>query len=530
MSLVLPLDSQEPAVLPRLLRRLPQAQTQVLLAFNALLERRHKLDGPSFQAQLTALVQSGFRDQQDLRDWLRANSPRSEIHCAKAFSEAKRQAELWLEEGRWVASLLGRLPPNERAVPCPRVLFGKGKFDVTRKWAAFFNSRKPKLVSPHAEWLQTLRTLLEFLPFQGLGLASSLGTITYDLVSVEAERKGARLLLLVPRLLEAVGRIRDDSSVVLGSAPDMTLSCLTGAADCPKATRMVCRDRLLALISDLHCPLEVRPGGNLWHILERQPEKSARLRLHLKPEEADSLTVTNWDTASSLLKRRPGIAQRNPASARKASAESSTLRHVHQPLNVDAISWGDYLYHYTRSCPGPWPGQSYRSYLESLLDGDPCAEHTALATLGRILVEGRIRAGSNIVRGNQGVVSWTSRPPQELYAIRHWNAALIRWTFEPYGLAVKRSVLRQMGASPVIYAGSAVYGKLSRQNRFRFQLHEPPRRSWKHEREWRLPKDVELSGLAPDDAFAFLPTLGEARQLAEGAAAVLPLVALRWEP
>ncbi len=530
MSLVLPLTSQEPAVLPRILRRLPQAQTQALLAFNALLERNHKLEGRSFQAQLTALVQSGVRDQKDFRDWARANSPRPEIHCAKAFSEAERQAELWLEEGRWVASLVGRPPPTESAFPCPRVLFGKGKFDVTQKWAALFNSRKPKLVSPHAQWLQTLRTLLEFLAFQGLGLASSLGTITYDLVSVEAERKGARLLLLVPRLLEAVGRIRDDSSVVLGSAPDMTLSCLTGAADCPKATRMVCRDRLLALISDLHCPLEVRPGGNLWQILERQPEKSARLRLQRKPEEADSLTVTNWYPAPSLLNRRPGIAQRNPASARKASAESSTLRHLHQPLDVEAITWGDYLYHYTRSCPGPWPGQSYRGYLESLLDGDSCAEHTALATLGRILAEGRIRAGSNIVRGNQGVVSWTSRPPQELYAIRHWNAALIRWTFEPYGLAVKRSVLRQMGASPVIYAGSAVYGKLSRQNRFRFQLHDPPRRSWKHEREWRLPKDVELSGLAPADAFAFLPTLGEARQLAEGVAAVLPMVVLRKGP
>jgi hypothetical protein len=123
-----------------------------------------------------------------------------------------------------------------------------------------------------------------------------------------------------------------------------------------------------------------------------------------------------------------------------------------------------------------------------------------------------------------GVISWSARPPRELDAIRRWNAALIRWTFEPYGLAVKRSVLRRMGAEPAIYATAAVYGRLPQQARFRFQRHDPPRCSWKSEREWRLPQDLHLRDLAPGEAFLFVPDLVDAERLSEYATAALPIV------
>ena len=61
------------------------------------------------------------------------------------------------------------------------------------------------------------------------------------------------------------------------------------------------------------------------------------------------------------------------------------MHHRLQVLDAAEIKWEDYLYHYTRSCPGPWPGQSYRLYLESLFDekfsggafspGNPHSDH-----------------------------------------------------------------------------------------------------------------------------------------------------------
>ena len=525
MSFPLVLPSLKQPVLPRLLCRLPEAKTQVLFLFNALLEKGPKLSGPSLHAHLAALLQSDVKEERDLQEWLQARFTDSTVHFGKAFPAAQRQAGRWMEEGIWLASWAETFPPRDGPVACPSMLFGKGTLEVDQKWIAVFNSRKAKLVSPHAEWLQTLRTLLDFVASQGMGFASSLGTVSYDLVTVGAARIAARLLLLVPQALEAIGKAKDASPVGLASFPDVALSCLTGAADCPKAVRMVCRDRLLAFISDLHCILEVRVGGNLWEILERQEQGQPRPQLHCNLQASGEGKVKTRVLVPGFLQTPSRLPGGSPGRTEGEYGKSQTRR-TPELLRADAIPWHDYLYHYTRSCPGPWPGQSYRRYLESLLDADPLAEHSALAALVRILTEERIRASCRIVRGNQGVVSWTSRPPQELDAIRRWNTALIRWTFEPYGLAVKRSVLRTLGARPAIYAASAVYGNLSERERFRFQLHDPPRCSWKNEREWRLPADLKLSDLVPDKAFLFMPALENAEDFVKSAAAVLPIVVL----
>ncbi len=172
------------------------------------------------------------------------------------------------------------------------------------------------------------------------------------------------------------------------------------------------------------------------------------------------------------------------------------------------IAWDRYLYHYTRAWPGPWPGQTEAQYLASLVNGEPTCGHSALDTLLRILAEGCIRGSHRLVRGLQAVVSWTSRPPHELTEIRHWNRALGRWTFEPYGIAVNRRRLREFGAKPAIYGSAAVFERLRPEQRFRFQVGDATRTQWRREREWRLAGDLRLEPgmdvlvLVPDGAAA----------------------------
>ena len=62
----------------------------------------------------------------------------------------------------------------------------------------------------------------------------------------------------------------------------------------------------------------------------------------------------------------------------------------------NGFAWGNYLFHYTRACPGPWPGQAYHEYLADLLDGRSLSGHSAFDTLIRIMEERLIRAGSRI--------------------------------------------------------------------------------------------------------------------------------------
>lgn len=526
MSRYVVLPSLKHPVLPRILRRLPEAKTHLLFIFNAFMERSGKVSGPSFHSHLAALLQSAVNDEAGLQEWTREKFIGTPMRFGKAFEAARKQACLWIEEGKWVASWEGVFPPPGGLSGCPQVLFGQGRIQGDQGWAAFFNSRKAKLVSPRAEWLQALRTMLSVMASQKLGFASSLGTTTYDLVTAGAELFGTGLLLLVPQALEDTGKTGDSPPGVLAASPNLTLTCLTKAVDCPKPTRMVCRDRLLAFIADVHCLLELRPGGNLQKILERQQQIEPRLRWSFIHEGGKVDMVSGRNVLQNVPQTTLSLSRNDPGATRRALSKSSVLHPPSGMLDTQAIQWQDYLYHYTRSCPGPWPGQTYRDYLKGLLDDEPLGEHTALAALVRILCEGRIRASSKMVRGSRRVVSWTSRPPQELSAIRHWNTALIRWTFEPFGLGVKRSLLKKLGARPVIYAASAVYQKLPWQERFRFQLHDPPHCSWKNEREWRLPHDLTVKGLAPDQAFLFMPTLADAEASLHQTASTLSIVVL----
>jgi len=190
-----------------------------------------------------------------------------------------------------------------------------------------------------------------------------------------------------------------------------------------------------------------------------------------------------------------------------------------------------FLFHYTRSCPGPWPGQSRCAWALDLLHAAPWADHTARDTLWRILSERRLRACGRLIRRGVPVVSWTPVPPHELARLIRWNPALIRWTFEPYGIAVKKEVLKKRGARPVIYATEAAYAKIPQQrHQFRFQIHRPGTLSWKAEREWRLPQDLLLDTLDPESWWAFVPTTAEALWLRQQIHQPCRIVALTLLP
>jgi hypothetical protein len=515
----------EVPVLPRILERLPEAEAYAVLVLTALLANNRKLDGPSCHHHLDEFLRSGLNTESELLDWTRGRFADRKVG-GKAFDKARKQADLRLKEGRWVASWKGAFPPSKGSLRCPRVVFGMGSLDPDQLWAAFFNSRKQKIVSPQAEWLLVLRDLLPVMGTRSLGLASSIGTLTYDLVSAGAEQFGTKLFLLVPMPLEEYSRFIGSPLQEPGSFPRLLLTCQCEAAKCPKPTRMVCRDRLLALLSDLHCILELRHGGNLLQILKKQQKEEPRLQWICGLGGSTVVSDGRHELVQQVFPSAVHVSSKKPAVPAGSDSSSIGLRHSLKVLDAANIRWQDYLYHYTRSCPGPWPNQSYRSYLVSLLKADSLAGHSALETLAQMLSERRILASSKVVRGAQAVISWTSRPPGELSSIRRWNPTLIRWTFEPYGIAVKRRFLKDRGAKPVIYITEARYQKLSPLERFRFQLHEPTRCSWKDEREWRLLGDLNLQDITLEEVFVFIPSSADAQILAEHGGCTFPIVVL----
>lgn len=508
--------------LKNLIHRMPDEALPGILLLSAFLDESKWSDGPGRHKLIMEWVRSGCTRDEDLRQFLE-----DRFLTGSGFMKSWDRARKKEDRGRggktWVAVWSGCGPPGAGDSQCPQLLFGRGSIEGWKPWVAIFNSRKPRISTGKEEWLEALRRILPVLASNGFGFATSCGTVTYDLVTAFARRTGAPVLLAASSGLESAEGLSagDDSP---GCCAPVILSCMMADWRCRKAVRMLCRDRLLAFLADVHCVLEIREGGNLYAIIEAQQEEDPKPQMIIRPWRQARGKSAN----ERFLERFPEHAKRwdliEPA-GETAPVERAgpCAAEVREPGEV---AWGEYLYHYTRGWHGPWPGQTYREYLLELLDGGPSCAHNVLDTLVRILTEGVLRASSRLVRGENAVVSWTSRPPLELGSIRLWNRGLIRWTFEPYGLAIRRKVLKEHGARPTVYGAGVSHERLKPADRYRFQKHEPPRCSWKHEREWRLGKDLELKSIGPGDWFVFIPDRGVCEALQRRFAGMLSVVFL----
>ncbi|MEN6438310.1 MAG: hypothetical protein ABFD97_06990 [Syntrophobacter sp.] len=430
--------------------------------------------------------------------------------------------------------------------PCPAVLFTKGDIPDGMPWIAVFNSRKPKSISPESSWLKALRFALGEIPSGGIAVAGSTGTLTYDLVTAHAMREGLPSAVVTPFPILRSSPEGTDDPLFAGSA---AISCLLTTNSCSGAMRLLCRDRLLASISHAHLVIELRRGGNLMAIIEDAQTACAKPLYIFDPGGITPRNAGNYQ----LLEKFPAWSRKfritgpvcraeagteipgeKPVAANEYgltqsdypvdSRENTSSSHENRSEQPGIIDWGEFLFHYTRACPGPWPGQPRREYLLGLLDADSLSAHTALDTLVRILLECRIRSGNKLIRGAEAVVCWSSHPPCNYRILRKWNSSLARWTIEPYGIAVSRSLLRDVGVKPAIYGRDRVHDALPLPEKFRFQLSNDGRGAWRDEREWRSRGDFEIDRVPGGKWFAFVPSFAEREKLLGRTGADIPVI------
>lgn len=509
--------------LQHLLHLLPADAAPGILQLASFLDLTGKLEGPLYHEFLMEWIGTGLTAEEDLRIWL-TEKLQSHSSFLKYWDRARKEGERRWEKGTWIAVPVETVPPRPGGSTCPRVIFGRGSLDGTNPWVVTFNSRKPRVMTGEENWLKALRRILPVMKSMGFGFAASSGTTTYDLVTAYAENAGSKGLMVYPSGLSGAEELKCGAEDAAGTRPTVSLSCMSCTCRCPKTVRLVCRDHLLAFLADAYCVLEIRPEGNLYAIIEAQQKENPRPLVILQTENK----VEGNEGNRVLLEQFPENTRtfcledfhERGDDSKRALSPSGSIRELKD------ITWSDYLYHYTRGCCGPWPGQTHQEYLLDLLAGESFCAHSTLDTLIRILSEGILRASSKLLRGDQAVVSWSSRAPLELGSLRLWNRGLIRWTFEPYGLAVSRRVLKEHGTKPTIYAGAAIHKCLKPADRYRFQKHEPPRCSWKHEREWRLRNNLELKSISPTDWFVFVPERGVCYELKRHLDGILHVVVL----
>ena len=267
-----------------------------------------------------------------------------------------------------------------------------------------------------------------------------------------------------------------------------------------KKLRGPIRDELAAWLSHTVWIAEIRSKGVMEEIARNVITEGRRVTV-FKPDKFDSYTAGN----KKLLDDPHALAFYPPTEAKQKNESITARKSLLKTAPADLFEDHEYLFHFTRSCPGRWPGQSWKDYLSSLYNGDPGSSHGAPDTLTRIINEMKLRGASRLIRGDQPMVSFTACNLEEMRKLITWNRSLIRWSFQPYGLAIRKEALQKAGARPVIYANAAEYDSLGLEDMPFFQLHNPPRTDWTREREWRVQGDLDLRAFKIDEIVVVVP-------------------------
>jgi hypothetical protein len=411
------------------------------------------------------------------------------------------------------------------------------------KRVGLVSSRLGRALDTQKEWFTVLRAVCAKLDPEGDLLLTAASTTTAPYADRCAALFGLRALRIdvskdkrasIERWISRLGAAaRGDSRVTpVFLSPPLTSNRESLEEQVRSAP---IQDRALVALSDRLLAFRVRRNGNIdrlirarirhpgWPLASVYVALGPKLvRTEMAGELMDSGAV-GWVVLEAPDKTE--LSSQKVTQLSESPRASSPLRAAKknkQPAAVVPLPSSEdwpYLTHWTRRCEGPWPGQDETHYLDDLILSRSAADHSALATIKRLINQQRIIATSQTIRGAIAVVSFTAVPLAELHRLRVFRPHRGRWDFEPYGICLRRDWLEQHGAQPVQYGDDQLWQRLSADQRPFFQLRgtQPSRGNaidWTVEDEWRVVGDVDLSQLPAEAALVFAPTLAEARQIA----------------
>ena len=424
----------------------------------------------------------------------------------RLIERAMLEAQHWYDRGIFVSSPTDSQIFRTCADISP-VIFTLGDLGILNNLTAMIlNSRKSKSIGSDTPWLKKTAELTRYAIRNQWTMISSYGSISYLMVAWLARFSGLVIVCDSPLPFMIDGMHNDEFlkefSDIFRIEKTLFLSGFSTGRLPEIKQRWRLRDQLAASLSDILIPCEITPSGNMSKIL-RIAEDSGKIVVKNVP--GHELEPSPAKKSNETIKTGP-VAQQSEVVPAQNKFDPFSVSVSARPKEI-------LLTHYTRTCHGPWPGQTWSDYLRSLEHGDPGCSHTAFDTLRRIIQEKRIRSSSKWVRGNVPVVCLTEQVPEQFQVICKWRRGLMRKTFEPYGIAFRNNCLLRKGARKVTYICEDKFKTLSKESKVFFQLLSCSDLNWFEEKEWRIVNDLDFSTIDSSDWFAVVPDEEEAHSL-----------------
>lgn len=463
-----------------------------------------------------------------VRDAVRAwqnNDTLVQTPTIQSPTESESRTRAWLDNERHMADG-GVLSLTFKSVPIKqfriqmgnRLLFWPAGVEERRR-ISVVSSRLRERKDLHRHWFDALRTIAVRCHPQQECLCVVEGTAACDAVSRAAALFGIPLL----KITVNSGRTSEPNHLIEWcrstiSQPPSTESQIARLWISPEfITSETATDKAKdseadvasSLVGDRVVALSCRDGGTIQRVLlsslQQQPKRT--ILLVDDPQHANAsghATLTDAGAVRWLLdgQQQTYVAE-NPVSNVKACETTADADMSSVTQRPD-----EWLCHWTRPRRGPWPNESVDDYWDALIMGCASADHSALGALLRIMETQQLLPSDMA----HGAVSWTAVPLNEFRRHRVYRRHLRRYDFEPWGIALRRSVLEELGCRPVTYLQPG-----EETTETSWQTHPATdaagKIDWTTEREWRIHGNVDLKAMPASDIIVFADSEAEAAVL-----------------
>ncbi len=321
-------------------------------------------------------------------------------------------------------------------------------------------------------WIQGTIKAVNSLSGQPVKMLCSTEPVMWDFVTYLAGKNSMEIILIVMACDDNPGRdefsrLVEEYALDINSTTPLFLGEQPGNQ--PKKIWRL-RDRLAFETADTVYPVSIKPGGKLDKLISEAGYSEKVGNEFRIPRTHENLwhCVTSYDFSG---------------------------------YSVNPFPDGKWIVHWTRSSHGQWPAEKAWEFYRDLVNHPESYVRSARETLRRILTEQLIRGSSWKLPGGQKAVALTSLPPEESVSLMRWRKRFVRFSFEPYGVAIGQDVLVRMGAREIRYEK-----KDSASSQDSLFVQSPGEKAdWTKEKEWRIRGDIELDRIDEGDYFAIVP-------------------------
>jgi hypothetical protein len=351
---------------------------------------------------------------------------------------------------------------------------------LTRHTASILNSRQSKYPTGSEEWIRATHDAAVSVANKDMTLLSGLGMKTWEFAIWATGQALGWIAILVP--------IPENSSIEVAH----------------RACQKVVTDFELLMS---HCCIipyfesTGNSGKKLWHTRDNWIIEHSDILFPVSIRDKGSLETA---ISSPAISKKVDPTFKIKYAPRKESFNSPPDPVVSRSLLQD-IEW-NYMTHWTRISAEPWPGETRYRFYSDLNKSGKKFPRSGFDTLKNILLEKLIRGSSRYIAMKTDMVSFTSLHPSDMIPLMKWRKRYVRPSFEPFGIAIKRSILEKMGAQKVIYGDPDDRKLLPLAKRLYFQPRTSKNAVWSNESEWRIKGDLDLNQIKNDDILLLVPS------------------------